>query len=84
MPKLPLYGNQLIDLLCKSTDWFLYDADFGVYCVTEVCKQSPWKRAILRTPTSLQHVKTKVNRESCKSTISEKCILEDIHGVTIF
>ena len=20
-----LYGNQLIDLLCKSSDWFLYD-----------------------------------------------------------
>ena len=29
-PKLPLYRKQSIDLLCKSTDWFLYDGNVGV------------------------------------------------------
>ena len=29
-PKLPSYGNQSIDLLRKSFDWFLYDGNFGV------------------------------------------------------
>ena len=29
-PKLPSYRNQSIDLLCKSTDWFLFDGNFGV------------------------------------------------------
>ena len=23
------YGNQSIDLLCKSIDWFLYERDIG-------------------------------------------------------
>ena len=25
----PSYRNQLVDLLCKSTNWFLYDANVG-------------------------------------------------------
>ena len=33
MPKLPSYGNQPIDLLSKSFDWFLDDGNFGVYRV---------------------------------------------------
>ena len=28
--KLPSYRDQSTDLLCKSTDWFLYDGNFGV------------------------------------------------------
>ena len=27
MTKVLLYGNQSIDLQCKSVDWFLYDKD---------------------------------------------------------
>ena len=26
---VPLYRNQSVDLLCKSTDWFLYDGNIG-------------------------------------------------------
>ena len=26
---LQLYSNQSVDLLCKSTDWFLYDENIG-------------------------------------------------------
>ena len=29
-PKLPPYRTQSIDLLCKTTDSFLYDGNFGV------------------------------------------------------
>ena len=28
-PKLPSYRNELIDLLYKSIEWFLYDGNFG-------------------------------------------------------
>ena len=28
-PKLPSYRKQSSDFLCKSTDWFLYDGNFG-------------------------------------------------------
>ena len=27
MTEVLIYGNQSIDLLCKSLDWFLYDRD---------------------------------------------------------
>ena len=30
MPQLPSYRDHSIDLLRKSIDWFLYDANFGV------------------------------------------------------
>ena len=30
MPKLPSYRNESTDLHSKSTDWFLYDGNFGV------------------------------------------------------
>ena len=33
MPKLPSYRNQSIDLFWKSTDWFLYDGNFGIQWV---------------------------------------------------
>ena len=26
----PSYRNQFVDLLCKSTDWFLYDGNIGL------------------------------------------------------
>ena len=81
---MPSYRNQSIHLLCKSIDWFLYDRTFGVYCVKQVCKQSPWKRAILRASTSSYHVKIEFRNESWKSTISKKCVSEGIQGVTIF
>ena len=29
----PSYRNQSVDLLCKSTDWFLYDGNIGRYSV---------------------------------------------------
>ena len=29
-PKLPSYRNQSIDLQIKSTDWFLYDGNYGL------------------------------------------------------
>ena len=28
-PMFPSYRNQSVDLLCKSTDWFLYDGNIG-------------------------------------------------------
>ena len=28
-PMFPSYRNQSFDLLCKSTDWFLYDEKIG-------------------------------------------------------
>ena len=31
MPLLPSYRSQSIDLLCKSTDWFLYEGDTGTW-----------------------------------------------------
>ena len=30
MPKLSRYRNQSIDLQSRSTDWFLYDGNFGI------------------------------------------------------
>ena len=30
MPVLPSYRNQSIDLLWKSTDWFLYEGNTGI------------------------------------------------------
>ena len=30
---LPSYRNQSVDLLCKSTDWFLHDRNIGHYKV---------------------------------------------------
>ena len=29
-PMFPLYRNQLVDLLCKLTDWFIYNGNIGV------------------------------------------------------
>ena len=29
----PSYGNQSIDLMCKSIDWFLYEGNTGTYRV---------------------------------------------------
>ena len=29
VPLLPSYRNKLIDLLCKSIDWFLYESNKG-------------------------------------------------------
>ena len=39
MPVLPSYGNQSIDLLCKSIDWFLYEGTLelnGLICYWEL------------------------------------------------
>ena len=30
---LPLYGNQSIDKCCKSTDWLLYDDNYGIQLI---------------------------------------------------
>ena len=37
MPVSPPYRNQSIDLLCKSTDWFLYKGNTGINVVKR-CK----------------------------------------------
>ena len=29
-PMLPSYRNLSVDLLCRSTDWFLYDGNIGL------------------------------------------------------
>ena len=36
MPLLPSYRNQLIDLLCKSVDWFLYEGNTGTSVLFQV------------------------------------------------
>ena len=36
MPLLPSYRNQLIDLLCKSVDWFLYEGNTGTSFLFQV------------------------------------------------
>ena len=43
MPVLPSYRNELIDLLCKSIDWFLYEGNTDiswVKCYYEGLKDS--------------------------------------------
>ena len=34
---IPSYWNQSVDLLCKSTDWFLYDGNSGRLKVKMEC-----------------------------------------------
>ena len=36
------YKNQLIDLQCKSVDWFLYEENIGMKKV-DVCKQTDFR-----------------------------------------
>ena len=38
------YRNQSIDLLCKSTDWFLYDGDIGRW--NEIALIKDWENII--------------------------------------
>ena len=36
-PNLPMYRKQLIDLICKSIDWFLHDGNFGSFWTLFKC-----------------------------------------------
>ena len=39
MPLFPSYGNQSIDLLRKSNDWFLYEGNADIQWVKKVISQ---------------------------------------------
>ena len=68
MPVLLSYRNQSIGLLCKSTDWFLYEGNTCIYWV----KANPSKSHLLLT--SKEEVSITIKNTTIKNSSSKKLL----------